>query len=66
MTQRLTVLECEGIGLVVQGSAFSVGLCLGDAERLGERVAWLLGPHGDLVGVDPSVAWDVAELHEHA
>lgn len=64
--QRLTVVESDGIGLVVQGSLLSVGLVLSDAKRHRETLAWFLGAEGDWVGVDPNVPWEASELHDHA
>jgi hypothetical protein len=59
---RLTVVECEGLGLVVEGPPFSVGLVLSDARRLKEPVAWFKRPDAGLVGLDASVCWEVTEV----
>lgn len=63
--RRFVLVECDGVGVAVQGTAFSVGLVFSDARRHGERTAWLLGVEGGLVGFDPAEPWDIAEV-DHA
>jgi hypothetical protein len=62
---RFTLLELDGVGIAVAGSARSVSLVLDDARRHSEDVAWLRSAAGSLVGVDPSVGWVASEV-DHA
>lgn len=63
MGQRLVVLESDGVGLVVEGTARSVRLCLEDARRQGEDSVWLTLGDGRLALLDADVSWEIKELH---
>ena len=62
---RFTLLECDGVGVAVQGSAYSVGLAFSDARRWGDPTVWLLGVDGVLVGLGTDLVWEASEV-DHA
>lgn len=56
-----TALMSGGTGTVVQGTALSVALVLGDARRHGEPAAWFQTDQGQ-VEVATDVDWELEEL----
>lgn len=65
VASRFTLAECDGVGIALEGSVFSVGLCFSDARRHGEREVWLKMVDGRLVGLEVGERWELSEV-DHA
>jgi hypothetical protein len=59
-----SVVESEGVALVVEGPPRSIELALGDGRRQGAGTVALKSACGAWVQVNPAVAWDVSLLDE--
>lgn len=66
MSRSICCVQAPGFESVVEGSAYSVGLCFSDARRLGEPMVWLKAAHGPhFVGLETRIPWELAEV-DHA